>query len=151
MAWLPDNDAIGSVRSIKGLRDLWAETTGDPRVTIAVLDGPVDRTHPALAGTDLTTVKVTVPAVPRPGGSATRHGTLVASLIFGRHESESPVAGIAPGCRGIVVPIFSDVAGRPLPRNPKRDVCLTCLPTRPAESRTRTMAVHTRSRCGLGD
>ena len=69
MVWPPDNDAIGSVRSIKGLGDLWAETTGDPRVTIAVLDGPVDRTHPALVGADLTTVEVTVPAVPRPGGS----------------------------------------------------------------------------------
>jgi cyanobactin maturation PatA/PatG family protease len=112
MVWLADKDAIGSVGSIKGLRDLWVETTGDPRVTIAVLDGPVDRTHPALAGADLTTVEVTVPALPRPGGSATRHGTLVASLIFGRHGSESPVAGIAPACGGIVLPVFSDLAAR---------------------------------------
>ena len=109
-----DNDHAIVARfigSIKGLGDLWAETTGDPRVTIAVLDGPVDRTHPALAGADLTAVEVTVPALPRPGGTATRHGTLVASLIFGRHGSTSPVAGIAPGCRGIVVPVFSDLAG----------------------------------------
>jgi cyanobactin maturation PatA/PatG family protease len=103
--------AAGSIPLIRGLFDVWAETTGDPRVTIAVLDGPVDRTHPALVGASLTTVEVTVPAVPRPGGSATRHGTLVASLIFGRHEGESPVAGIAPGCRGIVTPVFSDVPG----------------------------------------
>jgi hypothetical protein len=102
--------AAGPIRSIRGLRDLWAETKGDPRVTIAVLDGPVDRSHPALAGADLTAVEAALPAIPRPGGSATRHCTLVASLIFGRHESASPVEGIAPGCRGIVVPVFRDVA-----------------------------------------
>ena len=39
---------------------------------------------------------------------ATRHGTAVASLIFGRHAPDSPVAGMAPGCRGLVVPIFGD-------------------------------------------
>ena len=103
--------AAGSIRSIRGLGDFWAETTGDPRVTIAVLDGPVDRTHPALIRANLTAVEVAVAAEPQLGGPATRHGTLVASLIFGRHESESPVEGIAPGCRGIVVPVFSDVAG----------------------------------------
>ncbi len=99
--------AAGSIRSIRGLGDFWAETTGDPRVTIAMLDGPVDRTHPALIRANLTAVEVAVAAEPRLGGPATRHGTLVASLIFGR----SPVEGIAPACRGIVVPVFSDLAG----------------------------------------
>jgi hypothetical protein len=125
MVWPPDKDAIGSVRSIKGLRDLWSETMGDPRVTIAVLDGPVDRTHPALIGANLTAVEVAGASEPRIGGPATRHGTLVASLIVGRHESESPVEGIAPGCRGLVAPVFSDVAGT-VPTEVDRPFTPTC-------------------------
>ncbi|MFI5454331.1 MAG: PatA/PatG family cyanobactin maturation protease [Isosphaerales bacterium] len=101
----------GSIPSIAGLLDLWAASTGDPRVAIAVLDGPVDRTHPALVGANLTTVEVAAPVMSQPGGAATWHGTLVASLIFGRH-GRSPVAGIAPHCRGIIVPVFSDFVDR---------------------------------------
>jgi cyanobactin maturation PatA/PatG family protease len=40
------------------------------------------------------------------GGSMSRHGTHVTSLIFG--QPGSPVAGIAPGCRGLILPIFQD-------------------------------------------
>jgi cyanobactin maturation PatA/PatG family protease len=97
-----------TIASIPGLLDLWSETTGDPRVVVAVLDGPVDRAHPSLARAHLETIESAAPVVPRPDGPATRHGTLVASLIFGRHEPESPVWGMAPGCRGLVVPVFGD-------------------------------------------
>ena len=38
--------------------------------------------------------------------SMSNHGTHVASIIFG--QPESPVEGIAPRCRGLIVPIFSD-------------------------------------------
>jgi cyanobactin maturation PatA/PatG family protease len=41
-------------------------------------------------------------------GPATRHGTHVASIIFGQHDG--PVKGIAPHCRGLIVPIFKDGA-----------------------------------------
>jgi cyanobactin maturation PatA/PatG family protease len=39
-------------------------------------------------------------------GSASQHGTHVASVIFGQHDS--PVPGIAPNCRGLIVPVFTD-------------------------------------------
>jgi subtilisin family serine protease len=100
--------AYVSMPLIHRLAQLWAEAKGDSRVLIAVLEGPVDLTHPALIGSDLTALEVVVPFVPRHDGQATRHGALAASLIFGRHESRSPVAGMAPGCRGILVPVFSD-------------------------------------------
>jgi cyanobactin maturation PatA/PatG family protease len=92
----------------QGLLDLWSETRGDPRVVVAVLDGPVDRSYPALAGARLETIAGAAPSAPRRGGAATRHGTAVASLILGQHGPESPVWGMAPGCRGLIVPIFSD-------------------------------------------
>jgi hypothetical protein len=37
----------------------------------------------------------------------------VARLIFGRPGPDGPVAGIAPGCRGVIVPIFGDAGTRP--------------------------------------
>jgi cyanobactin maturation PatA/PatG family protease len=88
---------------IPEVEEIWAQTRGDARVGIAVLDGPVDRSHPSLRGALLRQLEGLV----APGcdnGPACRHGTHVASLIFGQHDGL--VKGIAPGCRGILVPIF---------------------------------------------
>jgi hypothetical protein len=89
--------------AIPGLADLWSQTRGDPHIRIAVLDGPVDLSHPSLRGADLTRIATLVPA-DADAGPACRHGTAVTSLIFGRHDSSLP--GVAPRCRGFVVPIF---------------------------------------------
>lgn len=95
--------------ALPGLRDLWAETLGDPAVCVAVLDGPVDLTHPSLRGARLTQLETPASAASA-GDAAMRHGTHVASAIFGRHDSDAP--GIAPGCRGVSIPIFeADGAG----------------------------------------
>src|SRR6516225_6346480 len=90
---------------------LWAKTSGDPRVVIAVLDGPVDRAHPSLLGADLTVAgkRGTGEAI---HGAAVRHGTHTASIIFGQHHS--PIKGIAPRCRGLLLPIFHAKAGATL-------------------------------------
>lgn len=90
---------------LSGLKELWAETKGDFRVCIAVLDGPVDRSHPCFEGANLTSLQTLVPdTVCR--GSMSSHGTHIASVIFGQHGSS--VSGIAPVCRGLIAPIFSD-------------------------------------------
>jgi hypothetical protein len=88
---------------LPGLEDVWAETHGEPEVRIAVVDGPVDASHPCLRGANLTAVPTLVPAV-LSGGPAAEHGTHVASLIFGQHSS--PMQGVAPWCRGLLLPIF---------------------------------------------
>ncbi len=77
--------------------------SGTRAVTISVIDGPIDFSHPCFAGAAITVAHGDNPA----GGAncrATLHGTHVASIIFG--QSSSPVEGIAPGCRGISVPVF---------------------------------------------
>lgn len=96
------------VSAIAGLKELWAETLGDPRICIAILDGPVDQSHPSLAAANLTRLQTLVPGV-ADRGPASQHGTHVASVIFGQHDG--PVLGIAPGCRGIIVPVFKDGIG----------------------------------------
>lgn len=85
---------------VPGLRALWAETLGDPEVCIAVLDGPVDLSHPCFAGARLTVVD----EWPAGEDLAAAHGTHVASVLFGAHGSAAP--GVAPGCRGVLVPVF---------------------------------------------
>ncbi|MBI2477350.1 MAG: S8 family serine peptidase, partial [Planctomycetia bacterium] len=90
------------VAQIPGLQQLWAQTLGDPRICIAVLDGPVDLSHPVFRGAALS--QVSVGDVNQSSRVVSDHGTHVASIIFGQHHSR--VKGIAPRCRGLIVPIF---------------------------------------------
>jgi hypothetical protein len=82
-----------------GLSALWRETKGDRRVCVAILDAPIDLSHPCLASANL---------IQDWSGDSERcssHGTQVASIIFAAHDTS--VLGIAPQCRGISAPIFN--------------------------------------------
>src|SRR5690349_2966760 len=94
-----------SIAEIDGLKELWIETHGDPRIVIAVLDGPVDQSHPCFVDTNLLSLETLVSATVTLG-AASQHGTHIASVIFGQHGS--PVTGIAPSCSGLIVPIFEE-------------------------------------------
>jgi cyanobactin maturation PatA/PatG family protease len=98
-----------SMPPLEGLQALWQVTQGDPGICIAVLDGPVDMTHPCFAGADLVQGETLVPGVARPDGAASAHGTHVASTLFG--QPESPVQGVAPRCRGLSLPVYTDSPG----------------------------------------
>jgi subtilisin family serine protease len=100
---------ITSVSALPGLQSLWAETLGDPRICVAVLDGQVDQSHPCFAGANLTQIQTLVSGVSNQQGSASNHGTHVASIIFG--QPDGPVTGIAPSCRGLILPLFQNGAG----------------------------------------
>ncbi|QDT54111.1 Intracellular serine protease [Caulifigura coniformis] len=105
-----DRGAKAGTLHIPGLTDLWSATKGDPRIMIAVLDGPVSLAHPAFSGARLSVAGVHGEAT----GASAAHGTHVASVIFGQHVG--PVAGIAPNCRGVIIPVFKDGAdGRVAP------------------------------------
>jgi cyanobactin maturation PatA/PatG family protease len=92
--------------NIPGLKKLWTETRGDPKICVAVLDGIVDQTHPCFDGADLTRLPSLVSGEANENGSMSAHGTHVASIIFG--QPDSPVEGIAPHCRGLIIPVFAD-------------------------------------------
>lgn len=95
------------------LRELWNETVGVQTVCVAVLDGPVDLTHPCFSGSSISQIP-TLAVVGNESGAAAAHGTHVASVIFGQHGG--PVKGISPACRGLVVPIFGEFNdGEPVP------------------------------------
>jgi len=98
---------------VAGLADLWTETLGDGRICIAVLDGPVDLHHPAFRDAKLDVLETLASNV-SDNGLASRHGTHIASVLFGGHDG--PVKGIAPHCRGLIIPVFKDmVDGSPVP------------------------------------
>ena len=94
------------VTTIPGIESLWEKTQGDDQICVAVLDGPVDQTHPCFAGANLTRLPTLVQGEAKADGGMSLHGTHVASIIFGQQGSE--ILGIAPQCRGLIVPIFSD-------------------------------------------
>ncbi|MER6950566.1 PatA/PatG family cyanobactin maturation protease [Nonomuraea sp. NPDC000554] len=96
---------MGEVAAIAGLTRLWQRTTGDERVTVAVVDGLVEQDHPAFATARLTQIRDLWPGG-QAAGQAAAHGTAVASVLFGRHEG--PVPGVAPGCRAVSVPVFAE-------------------------------------------
>ncbi len=91
-----------SVTEIEGLRELQGETVGDRRILVAVLDGPVDRKHPCFEGAELSGCE----ELPEVKGRMLDHGTHVASILFGQHNG--PLHGVAPGCTGLLLPVFND-------------------------------------------
>ncbi|MCA2553260.1 MAG: PatA/PatG family cyanobactin maturation protease [Microcystis sp. M04BS1] len=93
------------ILSIPGLKELQKQTKGASEITVAILDGVVDTDHPCFNGADLTRLSTLVQHQATAGQMST-HGTHIASLIFGQPNSEIP--GIAPQCRGLLVPVFSD-------------------------------------------
>lgn len=102
---------LGEANSPARVTDLWPglaalreHSPGRPEVCVAVLDGPVDLSHACLAGADLQVKEVTISGQ-ADAGMATAHGTHIASIIFG--QPGSPLEGITPRCRGLVIPVFS--------------------------------------------
>ncbi|MDE5082802.1 MAG: PatA/PatG family cyanobactin maturation protease, partial [Trichodesmium sp. St18_bin1] len=92
--------------NIPEIKKLWAKTKGNSEVCVAVLDGLVDLKHPCFEGANLTQLPSLVQGQATPQSEMSLHGTHVASIIFG--QPNSSVSGIAPHCRGLIVPIFSD-------------------------------------------
>ena len=79
---------------------------GHSEICVAILDGPVDLAHPCFQGADLSVLPTLVAESARADGAMSGHGTHVASVIFGQHGSA--VKGVAPECRGLIVPVFAD-------------------------------------------
>ncbi len=99
--------------AMPGLAGLQQQCLGDPRVRIAVLDGPVDTDHPCFLGARLRTLETLVHEEAGPGRMS-RHGTHVASLLLA--QPGTPVAGVAPHCTGLLAPVFQDYQEGRLPQ-----------------------------------
>lgn len=85
---------------------LTSRTRGHSQVCIAVLDGLVELGHSCFRGADLTQLPTLVSGTAKSDGNMSLHGTHVTSVIFG--QPGSLVTGIAPQCKGLIVPVFRD-------------------------------------------
>ena len=90
---------------LSGIGLLQAQSLGSPDVCVAVLDGPADLSHPCFSTADLSRI-ATMVQDPAGTGEMSVHGTHVASVIFG--QPGGPVPGIAPRCRGLLLPVLRD-------------------------------------------
>lgn len=90
---------------VEDLRPSDVLSLGHPDVRIAILDGPVDLAHPCFAGAGLSVIDA-LGNGPAGDGRMSRHGTHVASVVFGQPGTN--VTGIAPACTGLVIPVFRD-------------------------------------------
>jgi subtilisin family serine protease len=99
------SDADG-VLTITSLAPLMARTAGRREVIIALVDGPVDVSHPGLT----PGCKTLAPDPARnasigAGETARIHGTSVAGILAAKRGSAAP--GICPGCTLLIRPIFA--------------------------------------------
>lgn len=85
----------------KELKQLQAETLGEPNISVAIIDGPIDLTNPCFDRNNIEIVDM-VNVNYENKGKSMEHGTHVASIILGQN------GGIAPKCKGIILPIYSD-------------------------------------------
>jgi cyanobactin maturation PatA/PatG family protease len=91
----PVHDPLSDLRAALG-----SAGSGLSSVKIGIVDGLPDLTHPALQH---ASIEVLAAMVPEGSWTPDSHGTSVSSIILGDGSS---VRGIAPGCSGIVLPIF---------------------------------------------
>ena len=104
-------DITTNIATLPGLDRLWSKAKGNPEICVAILDGPVDQTHPCFQDANLERVPTLISETAS-AGLMSGHGTHITSVIFGQHGS--PISGIAPGCRGLIIPVFSDDRRRKL-------------------------------------
>jgi hypothetical protein len=109
-----------TVEAIPGVRELWRHTLGDPDVTIGMVESVPDLDHPCFDGARLTLVEPRWLPKIDPTKAYREHATFVASQLFG--QPDSPVPGLAPRCRGVIVPILRDEATTLDPLNAARAV-----------------------------
>jgi cyanobactin maturation PatA/PatG family protease len=89
------SDPLGNIRSA-----LASAFPGSPDVTVGVIDGLPDMSHPVLKAASIEFLETMIPP---DSNVADAHGTGICSIIFGQGNQ---VRGIAPGCSGLALPIF---------------------------------------------
>lgn len=93
------------INTIPGLLELWRETLGNEKACIAIIDGNIDYNHLCFKGANISSIDIFNSASTlKTENFALQHGTGIASIILGQHHSM--IQGVAPGCKGIIIPIF---------------------------------------------
>lgn len=81
-------------------------TTGRPEIKVGLIDGPIVKNHPDLAGENIHEVPGKSGACAQTSSVACLHGTFVAGILSARRGSKAPA--ICPSCTLLVRPIFAE-------------------------------------------
>jgi len=88
-----------------GLDTLMSLSTGHPKITLGLIDGPIDFSHPALQGSKIRTIKKWQLAACKDASNiACSHGTFIAGILSSKRGLAAP--GICPDCEIILNPNF---------------------------------------------
>jgi len=99
---------MGPIDLVK-LPPLMELTSGRAEIAIGLIDGPVNASHPDLAGSNIQEIPGTLRGTcSRTSSIACMHGTFVAGILSARRGSVAPA--ICPGCTLLVRPIFAEGA-----------------------------------------
>lgn len=88
------------------LGPLMQRTSGSPAVAVGLIDGPVARDHPDLAGQRIVEIRENGGRCSQTSSIACLHGTFVAGILSSKRGSAAPA--ICPGCTLLTRPIFSE-------------------------------------------
>jgi subtilisin family serine protease len=84
-------------------------TAGKREISVGLIDGPVNASHPDLAGSNIQEIPGTLRGTcARASSTACMHGTFVAGILSARRSSSAPA--ICPDCTLLVRPIFAEAA-----------------------------------------
>lgn len=91
------------------LSPLMRRTAGKREISVGLIDGPVNASHPDLAGSNIQEIPGTLRGTcARASSTACMHGTFVAGILSARRSSSAPA--ICPDCTLLVRPIFAEAA-----------------------------------------
>jgi subtilisin family serine protease len=105
--------ATAAALELVGLTSLMASTRGRPDIAIALIDGPIARTHAGLAGANIRELSGAPGSACDRARAACDHGTFVAGILACERGGAAP--GICPGCTLLVRPIYSEPSRTPGP------------------------------------
>ena len=89
------------------LSPIMKRTSGDKRVRIGLVDGPVFTGHESLARENIQEISKSVGAsCTQLHSSACQHGTFIAGMLVARRGTSAPA--ICPSCTLIIRPVFSE-------------------------------------------
>ena len=89
------------------LSSLMRRTSGRREISVGLIDGPVNTSHPDLAGSSIQEVPGKLRGTcAHSSTTACVHGTFVAGILSARRGSAAPA--ICPGCTLLVRPIFAE-------------------------------------------
>ncbi len=91
------------------LSPLMRRTAGKREISVGLIDGPVNASHPDLAGSNIQEIPGALRGTcARASSTACMHGTFVAGILSARRSSSAPA--ICPDCTLLVRPIFAEAA-----------------------------------------